>query len=69
MAWRLTGDKPLSEPMIAYFSDTYASLDLNELKQTCFWTVLFVDISYTYGNQWVKLLTVTHRAGMQPEAS
>ena len=23
MAWRLTGDKPLSEPMVAYFTDAY----------------------------------------------
>ena len=23
MAWRLTGDKPLSEPMMAYFTDAY----------------------------------------------
>ena len=34
MAWRHTGDKPLSEPMVASFNDIYASLDLNELIMT-----------------------------------
>ena len=36
MAWRLTGDKPLSEPMMAYFTDAYiyVSLGLNELTDT-----------------------------------
>ena len=29
MAWRQTGDQPLSEPMITYIADT--SLDLSEL--------------------------------------
>ena len=32
MAWRLSGDKPLSDPMMAQFIDTYASLGLNELR-------------------------------------
>ena len=34
MAWCLTGGKPLSEPMMAYFTDRHihASLDLNELS-------------------------------------
>ena len=31
MAWRRTGDKPLSEPMMALFTDAYVSLCLNEL--------------------------------------
>ena len=26
MAWRQSGDKPLSEPMMAYFSDAYMHL-------------------------------------------
>ena len=34
MAWCLTGDKPLSEPMMAYFTEAYASLGLNELKRS-----------------------------------
>ena len=37
MAWRRTGDKPLSEPMIVYWR-IYASLGLNELKRM---TVLY----------------------------
>ena len=32
MAWRQTGDKPLSEPMMTYAADAYVSLSLNELK-------------------------------------
>ena len=32
MAWRWTGDKPLSEPMMSQFNDAYASLGLNELN-------------------------------------
>ena len=32
MAWHRPGDKPLSEPMMVIFSDTYASLGLNGLK-------------------------------------
>ena len=31
MAWRRSGDKPLSEPIMAYVADTYASLSLNVL--------------------------------------
>ena len=33
MAWRLPGESPFSEPMMALFADTYtyASLVLNEL--------------------------------------
>ena len=31
MAWRRSGDKPLSEPMMAQFTDAYKSLGLNEL--------------------------------------
>ena len=31
MAWRRTGEKPLFEPIMTYFSDVYASLGLNEL--------------------------------------
>ena len=35
MAWRLSGDKPLSEPMsVCFFWSIYASLSLNELKLT-----------------------------------
>ena len=40
MAWRRTGDKPLSEPMMAQLTNDgpvqrriYASLGLNELKK------------------------------------
>ena len=33
MAWGLTGDKPLSEAMMAYSTDAYASLDLDELTK------------------------------------
>ena len=32
MAWRRTGDKPLSEQMMAWVDDAYASLGLNELE-------------------------------------
>ena len=32
MAWRRTGDKPLSEPMLASLLTQYVSLGLNELK-------------------------------------
>ena len=31
MAWRQKGIKPLFEPMMAYFTNIYASLGLNEL--------------------------------------
>ena len=31
MAWRRTGDKALSEPMMTQFNDAYMSLGLNEL--------------------------------------
>ena len=30
-AWHRSGDKPLSEPMTALFTDTYVSLGINEL--------------------------------------
>ena len=33
MAWCQTGDKPLSEPMMAWFGDIYASLGLNEFSE------------------------------------
>ena len=32
MAWRRTDNKPLSEPIMAYFTDAYASLGLNEIS-------------------------------------
>ena len=32
MAWHRPGDKPLSQPMMAYFVDRYMSLGLNELN-------------------------------------
>ena len=32
MAWCLTGDKSLSKPMMAYFTDTYMRLSANTLK-------------------------------------
>ena len=32
MVWRLTSDKSLSEPMLAYFADLYVSLGLCELR-------------------------------------
>ena len=32
MAWRYTGNKTLSEPMMAEISGTYPSLSLNELR-------------------------------------
>ena len=35
MAWRRTGDKPLSEPMMTRRIYMYASLGLNELKGPC----------------------------------
>ena len=31
MAWCRTGDKPLFEPMMAYVTNIYAALSLNEL--------------------------------------
>ena len=34
MAWRWLGDKPLSEPMMAQFTDTYMSLGLNVLIES-----------------------------------
>ena len=30
--WYRISDKPLSEPMVVYFTDIYTSLDLNELN-------------------------------------
>ena len=39
MAWRRSGDKPLSEPVIVY-QRTYASLSLNELNPLALLTVL-----------------------------
>ena len=33
MAWHRAGHKPLSEPMMAYFTDTYVSLGLSELHK------------------------------------
>ena len=33
MAWGQAADKPLSEPMMTYFTDTYVSLDLNLLSK------------------------------------
>ena len=41
MAWHLTGDKPLSEPMMAYFTDAYVSFGLNELKVITLWADSF----------------------------
>ena len=35
MAWRRSGDKPLSEPMIIIYRRIYASLGLNELTCLC----------------------------------
>ena len=32
MAWHWTGDKSLSEAMVVFFTDAYASLSLNELN-------------------------------------
>ena len=32
MAWRLPGDKPLSEPMMLDYRRIYASVGLNKLK-------------------------------------
>ena len=39
MAWRCTGDKPLSEQMMAQVNDAYIymSLSLNELKEHQIW--------------------------------
>ena len=31
MAWHQKGNTPLSEPMVPYYTDIYASLGLNEL--------------------------------------
>ena len=31
MAWRQSGYKPLSEPVMVYLTDIYVSLSLNEL--------------------------------------
>ena len=48
MAWRLTVDKPLSEPMLTQFTEAYAALESDELKQSgrtgllFFKTVFFV---------------------------
>ena len=33
MAWRWTGAKSLSEPMIAYFTDTYVSHSFKDFTQ------------------------------------
>ena len=36
MAWRPLGIKQLSEPMIAQFTDAYASFGLNEFNSTLY---------------------------------
>ena len=36
MAWHQTGAKPLSEPMMASFTEAYESLNLNELIRVKF---------------------------------
>ena len=33
MAWRRLGNKPLYEPMLTWFTDTYAALGGDELSQ------------------------------------
>ena len=52
MAWRRTGDKPLSEPMMAQFNDAYmrhsASMSLIKLSKVCcciygYWTYQAID--------------------------
>ena len=37
MAWRRLGTKPLFGPMMAEFTDAYASLGLNELGHSLIW--------------------------------
>ena len=35
IAWRRTGDKPLSEPMMVYFTDAYHSASVNSYNNCC----------------------------------
>ena len=50
MAWRQPCDKPLSEAMMAYVTDTYASLGLNEL------TALYTKYKWKYSSEPDELL-------------
>ena len=45
MAWRLSGAKPLSEPMIAYFNDAY----IRHIRQ---WVKAIKSALYTSGSHW-----------------
>ena len=49
MAWRRSGDKPLSEPMMVQFIDKYASLGLNEFMDfSGLFTLILVSTLYIF---------------------
>ena len=49
MAWRRTGDKPLSEPMLTWFTDIYAAQGGDELiKQQNKYQQLGLNIVHLY---------------------
>ena len=50
MAWRLTGDKPLSEPMMAYFTDTYMQNFVPKVKIQIIWKKIDESI-FSWHNQ------------------
>ena len=49
MAWRRSGDEPLSEPMMVSLPRIYASLGLNELtKRELYWITMTKAITGNY---------------------
>ena len=56
MAWRWPGDKPLSEPMLLYFTDAYVSLGLSELRHMQTWYLfLLQEIDDVIMYFWVSI--------------
>ena len=53
MAWRLTGDKPLSEPMMAYFIDACIrhSDSMGQLKRDNFLKIMPEDGDTKYSRE------------------
>ena len=58
MAWRRTGDKPLSEPIMAWFGDAYMRLSFNAKCAEIYWnyiTISLIDLHYCFSNHQLFL--------------
>ena len=68
MAWRRSGDKPLSDPMMVSLPThiIYASLGLNELTISCyhFKNIWWSDISYQHSSNGELIISVVHMGTM-----